>query len=167
MDFGGEEDYTITLLTPRDCNAFQIPPAASSRGHKADDWRGKQIWKGQIQVINKGNKCIIQLMNDDKTSFAETVIEETYDKKIDRWYDSTRFFAILIENSSGQKANIGIGFTERNDAFDFISSLDDYTKEVRLSKGIDKYEVNDIEKDFALKEGETIEIKIKGITDKK
>ena len=167
MDFGEDEEYTITLMTPRGVNAFQIPPPATSRGHKAEDWRGKQIWKGLIQVINKGDKCIIQLLNEDKSIFAESRIKDTYDNKIDRCYDSTRFFAILIENNEGKKANIGLGFTDRNDAFDFISSLDDYCKQVRLSKGIDKYEVNELEKDFSLKEGEKIELNIKGVTDKK
>ena len=172
MDFGDyDEEYISTLMTPRGWNAFQIPPAATSRGHKAEDWRGKQIWKGEITVLNKSkgekNRWLVQLLNDDKTVFAETLIEDTYDRKIDRWYDSTRFFAILIENAKGQKANIGIGFVDRNDSFDFISSLDDYTKSLRMEKGIDKYDVQEIEKDFSLKDGEKIEIKIKGLTDKK
>ena len=110
---------------------------------------------------------MIQLVNEDKSIFAECKIEESYDKKIDRCYDSTRFFAILIENDQGQKANIGLGFTDRNDAFDFISSLDDYSKQVRREKGVDQYDVKDLEKDFSLKEGEKIEIHIKGITDNK
>ena len=170
MDFG-EEEYTSTLMTPRDWNAFQIPPPATSRGHKAEDWRGKQIWKGQVTVLNKTlgdrNRCVIQLVNEDKTIFAECKIKDTYESKIDRCYDSTRFFAILIENDKGQKANIGLGFVERNDAFDFISSLDDFWKSQRREKGIDKYDVKELEKDFSLKEGEKIEINIKGLTDKK
>ena len=59
MDFGDDDmEYKVTLLTPRGCNAFQIPPPATSRGHKAEDWKGKQIWKGQIQIIHvtKGDK---------------------------------------------------------------------------------------------------------------
>ena len=73
----------------------------------------------------------------------------------------------MIENDKGQKANIGIGFVDRNDAFDFISSLDDYTKQKNREKGIDKYDVKELEKDFSLKGEEKIEIKIRGITDKK
>ena len=53
MDFGEEVEYTTTLLTARECNAFQIPPPATARGHKAEDWRGKQIWKGFVTVISK------------------------------------------------------------------------------------------------------------------
>lgn len=171
MDFGDDDlECTITLMTPRGCNAFQIPPPATSRGHKAEDWRGKQIWKGQVAVLNKTkgekSRCVIQLLNDDKTVFAECKIDDSYDKKIDRWYDSTRFFAILIENDKGQKANIGVGFVDRNDAFDFISSLDDYTRQVKREKGVEKYDVKDLEKDYSLKEGEKIQINIKGVTDK-
>ena len=171
MDFGEEVEYTTTLLTARECNAFQIPPPATARGHKAEDWRGKQIWKGFVTVISKikgsKSKWIIQMVNDDKSIFAECRIDDSYDKKIDRCYDSTRFFAILIENDKGQKANIGIGFVDRNDAFDFISCLDDYTRQINREKGIEKYNVSQLEKDYSLKEGEKIEIHIKGITDKK
>jgi hypothetical protein len=30
----------ITLMNKRVANLFQIPPVASSKGHKAEDWRG-------------------------------------------------------------------------------------------------------------------------------
>ena len=171
MDFGDDDmEYKVTLLTPRGCNAFQIPPPATSRGHKAEDWKGKQIWKGQIQIIHvtKGdkNKWVIQLVNDDKTTFAESTVIDSYDKKIDRWYDSTRFFAILIENEKGQKANIGLGFTDRNDAFDFISWLDDYVRQLNRSKGVEKYNVSELDKEMFSKKPEKFELNIKGITDK-
>lgn len=49
----------ITIMNKRDVNAFQPPPAASSRGHKAEDWRGKQMWKGKCQLIQRGSTAII------------------------------------------------------------------------------------------------------------
>jgi hypothetical protein len=39
-----EDVIEMTLMTRRPVNMFQIPPIASSKGHKAEDWRGKQIW---------------------------------------------------------------------------------------------------------------------------
>ena len=89
MDFGeADQECIITLLTARGCNAFQIPPAVNARGHKAEDWRGKQIWKGMVSVVNKTldekSRCVIQLINDDKTVFAECQIGDSYDKKVDR-----------------------------------------------------------------------------------
>ena len=67
MDFG-DDDLVLTLLTPRECNAFQIPPPSTARGHKAEDWRGKQIWKGSVTVINKtkGDKNICKCLVFDE-----------------------------------------------------------------------------------------------------
>ena len=48
--FPNEDDIAITILNLRDVNVFQIPPVASARGHKAEDWRGSQIWKGNFHL---------------------------------------------------------------------------------------------------------------------
>lgn len=72
----------------------------------------------------------------------------------------------MIENEKGQKANIGLGFTDRNDAFDFISSLDDYVRQLNRVKGVEKYDVSEPEKELFNKKAEKFELKISGITDK-
>ncbi len=38
------EGFEITLMPKVAVNLFQIPPVASSKGHCAEDWRGKQFW---------------------------------------------------------------------------------------------------------------------------
>ena len=53
-----------------------------------------------------------------------------------RCFDSSRFFALVLQNDNGQKAMIGIGFPERNDSFDFIAGLDDFRKQLRIAKGV-------------------------------
>jgi hypothetical protein len=50
----------MTLMNKRPVNVFSIPPIASSKGHKAEDWRGKQIWTGFCRIMMEGapsNKC--------------------------------------------------------------------------------------------------------------
>jgi hypothetical protein len=50
----------IALLTKRTVNVFQIPPMASAKGHKAEDWRGKQMWTGFCRIMLENNtKCKI------------------------------------------------------------------------------------------------------------
>jgi len=39
--FGGNEKIEHQLMSRRPVNVFQIPPIASSHGHRAEDWRGK------------------------------------------------------------------------------------------------------------------------------
>ena len=55
MDWGSSDEIERVLMTEREVNVFQIPPAASSRGHRAEDWRGKQIWKGKVRILAKGD----------------------------------------------------------------------------------------------------------------
>ena len=138
MDWSTPSDGGLIrqLMTDRDCNAFQIPPAASARGHRAEDWRGGQIWKGKVRVMEIGNgKCSIQLVNDDatKSPFAECPVEGVeYTRQVSRCYDSTRFFALQVVNpQTKQKANLGIGFTDRNDAFDLVTTLDDFANQLK------------------------------------
>ena len=131
----------MTLMTKRPCNVFQIPPITSSSGHKAEDWRGKQMWTGFCRVMMEGaDKCKIQFVNEDNTLFAQTQFaQENYEQYVQRCIDSSRFFAILLINEqSGQRANIGVQYPERNDSFDFIGSLDTYRKHYRVEKGLDK-----------------------------
>lgn len=66
-----EDVIEITLMTKRTVNVFQIPPITTSKGHSAEDWRGKQIWTGLCRVMmENNNKCKIQLVNEDNTIFA-------------------------------------------------------------------------------------------------
>ena len=55
-----------------------------------------------------------------------------------RAYDSTRAYSVLLTSDTGQKAMIGMMFPERNDSFDFIQALDEFKKVYRLDKGLDK-----------------------------
>ena len=122
----------MTLMTKRPVNMFQIPPIASSKGHKAEDWRGKQIWQGMCRIMMESvtNRCKVQLLNEnDGQLFAEAIItDDNYDPIVQRCFDSSRFFALVLQNDNGQKAMIGIGFPERNDSFDFIAGLEDFRK---------------------------------------
>lgn len=159
----------ITLMNKRPVNVFQIPPVASASGHKAEDWRGKQIWTGYCRVMMENNDVVkIQLVNEDNTIFAQSVIknDDNLDPYVQRCYDSSRFFALLLVSDNGQKALVGIGFPERNDSFDFLAALDDYKKQMKLAKGIvDQSNFKSgPSKDFSLKEGEKISINIPGLT---
>ena len=42
--------------------------------------------------------------------------------------DSSRYFVLRLDNGSGQHAFVGMGFTERSDAFDFNVTLRDHFK---------------------------------------
>ena len=83
-------------------------------------------------------KCKIQLINADNTTFAESIITtDNYEPYVQPCIDSSRFFAILLVNpQTGQKANVGIQFPERNDSFDFKGALEKFKTYYRTDKGI-------------------------------
>lgn len=145
MDYGGSEEIQMTLMNKRACNLFQIPPITSAAGHRAEDWRGKQMWRGFCKIVMLGStKCCIKFVNEDGTEFASSTFQsDNYDHMVQRCVDSSRFFAVLLVNEkTGQKANIGVQFPERNDSFDFIGGLDQYVKHYKVDKGIDKQRIN-------------------------
>lgn len=115
------------------------------------------------------NKCKVQLVNEsDGGLFAQAVItDEDYDKVVQRCFDSSRFFALLLQNENGQKAMVGVGFPERNDSFDFIAALEDFKKQLKIVKGTAPSATSGKEKDYSLKEGEKISINIPGMQVKK
>lgn len=95
------------------------------------------------------------------------ILDENYDSIVQRCFDSTRFFALLLTSDNGQKAMVGIGFPERNDSFDFVAGLNDFRKQLRIANGTTQPASASVkEKDFSLKEGETISINIPGISKK-
>ena len=69
----------------------------------------------------------------------------------------------MLYNENGQKALVGIGFTERNDSFDFNAGLEDYRKALRSEKGLDMPSKSDSSVDFSLKVGEKINISVPGL----
>ena len=70
--YTGSEAIEMTLMNKRNCNVFQIPPISSAAGHRAEDWRGKQMWRGlcKITMIDAA-ECQISFVNEDNTLFAK------------------------------------------------------------------------------------------------
>jgi hypothetical protein len=49
-----------------------------------------------------------------------------FEQYIERTQDSSRYFVIRVLSPTGGTAQVGLGFVERNDAFDFWACLIDY-----------------------------------------
>lgn len=167
-----EEAFEHTLLVVREVSVFKIPPRSTSVGYKCGEWlQSDKIWSGRLRVVSCGDRCEIRL--EDPSSgelFAACfVLPGQRESSVETVLDSSRYFVLKIEDGRGKHAFIGLGFNERNEAFDFNVALSDHEKYLRRehekeSDGVESDE-NSINihpaVNHRLKEGETIRINVK------
>jgi hypothetical protein len=138
-------------------HVFKLPPRQSATiGWRGADWKEK-VWQGTVKVVERGELTAVLLVDKSKGSiFAVCPVKEG---AVDRCVDSSRYFVLRIENANGRHMFIGVAFNERNDAFDFNTSLEDSRRER-------EQEANPIvvdfgpPKDYSIKAGEKIKVSI-------
>eukprot|EP01028_Stygiella_incarcerata_P008453 TRINITY_DN3680_c0_g1_i1.p1 TRINITY_DN3680_c0_g1~~TRINITY_DN3680_c0_g1_i1.p1 ORF type:complete len:291 (-),score=89.91 TRINITY_DN3680_c0_g1_i1:138-911(-) len=160
MDF--EFEQTLTII--RECHVYRLPPRTSD-GYKAQEWEGNHIWSGRCKVVAKGKHCEIRL--EDSTTgenFGTCPINLSPNapQSVEPVTDSSRYFVLRVEDGHGNHAYIGIGFTERSEAFDFRAALQDHEKHVKREKSGTETIAPDPSKDYSLKAGEMIHVNIQG-----
>ncbi|KAK4046009.1 hypothetical protein OIV83_006444 [Microbotryomycetes sp. JL201] len=168
---------------------------------------GQPLWKGRIRVVEQGadvpSKCFIRL-EDSNTGkcrpsdhidecqpmtsallagelFALTPYQPSKANSyggVEPVLDSSRYFVLtVVDQSSGQRAYLGMGFPERTESFDFNVALQDWSKRqnppavsnlsVSSSLGPSPHLPKGGSRDFSLKPGETLNIKLGGASTKK
>ncbi|GAB4841734.1 hypothetical protein Ancab_022456 [Ancistrocladus abbreviatus] len=168
-----EDSFEHTLLVVREVSVFKIPPRTTSGGYKCGEWlQSDKIWTGRLRVVSAKHRCEIRLEdpNSGELFAACFVLPGQRELSVEPAVDSSRYFVLKIEDGRGKHAFIGLGFAERNEAFDFNVSLSDYEKYVRREN---EGEAGDGEANeeshidihpavnHRLKEGETIRINVK------
>ncbi|XP_057519028.1 uncharacterized protein At1g03900 [Amaranthus tricolor] len=168
-----DESFEHTLLVVREVAVFKIPPRSTSGGYKCGEWlQSDKIWSGRLRVVSCKSRAEIRL--EDPISgdlFAACyVYPGLRDQSVEPALDSSRYFVLKIEDGRGKHAFIGLGFSERNEAFDFNVALSDHEKHVKRESekdvaGASEGDDNSIDihpaVNHRLKEGETIRINVK------
>lgn len=168
-----EESFEHTLLVVREVSVYKIPPRPTSGGYKCGEWlQSDKIWTGRLRVVSCKERCEIRLEdpNSGELFAACFVPPGQRESSVESVLDSSRYFVLKIEDGRGKHAFIGLGFNERNEAFDFNVALSDHDKYVKREN---EKEVGDGEAgddnhidihpavNHRLKEGETIRISVK------
>ena len=109
----GDADLPLVLPTLAAPSTAPPPrPASRPTPHPAE-----------VVTTIRTNRCMLKLINPDGKPFAIFPIKAPGSdgpKSIERTIDSGRYFAILIEDpKTKRRSNIGIGFSERAQAFEF------------------------------------------------
>eukprot|EP00163_Fabomonas_tropica_P018168 TRINITY_DN3240_c0_g4_i1.p1 TRINITY_DN3240_c0_g4~~TRINITY_DN3240_c0_g4_i1.p1 ORF type:complete len:269 (-),score=61.49 TRINITY_DN3240_c0_g4_i1:100-837(-) len=159
----GEEDLEYTLLICNECHVYRIPPRVTSAGYKCSDWKEEDhLWTGRVRMTARGETCLIKLEDPNSGElFAECPVPPD-GTGVERVLDSSRYFVLRIDDGSGRHAFIGMGFADRNTAFDFNAAIQDHIKGIKAEKEAAAVASNPgPSKDYSLKQGETIRINIK------
>ncbi|KAJ3682355.1 hypothetical protein LUZ60_014928 [Juncus effusus] len=168
-----DESFEHTLLVVREVSVYKIPARTTSGGYKCGEWlQSDRIWSGRLRVVSCGDRCEVRL-EDPATGdlFAACfIMPGQREQSVETVLDSSRYFVLKIEDGRGKHAFVGLGFNERNEAFDFNVALSDHEK--YLKREHEKEAVAGEEGDESsidinpvvnrrLKEGETIRINVK------
>lgn len=129
-----EESFEHTLLVVREVSIYKIPPRSTSGGYKCGEWlQSDKIWSGRLRVVSCKTRCEIRLEDPNSGElFAACFVNPGQrESSVEPALDSSRYFVLKIEDGTGKHAFIGLGFNERNEAFDFNVALSDHEKYVR------------------------------------
>eukprot|EP00922_Rhytidocystis_sp_ex-Travisia-forbesii_P050940 GHVS01075666.1.p1 GENE.GHVS01075666.1~~GHVS01075666.1.p1 ORF type:complete len:345 (+),score=73.58 GHVS01075666.1:328-1362(+) len=162
-----DSSLEYVLLNKREVFVYKIPPR-SPQGHRAEDWK-ECIWCGKLQVVASGTTCAVKLLDVNTAKlFAQCPVTENYEESVERTTDSSRYFALRVDDGRGRHAFIGMGFESRNDAFDFNCALSDYARrrQVELQGSASDTPSDVPQRDYRLKEGEKIKVELKGLKGK-
>jgi hypothetical protein len=148
--------------TIHDAHVFKLPPRVTAGGWRGADW-DQEVWQGTLKVVERGDLTVVLLVN--KANGAIFAVCPVKDGAVDRCVDSSRYFVLRVENEKGQHIFIGLAFNERNDAFDFNTSLEDARREKEAEANPVPMETGPA-KDYSIKEGEKIHIAVSKVGNK-
>lgn len=183
----------ILFIAPK-VHVYNIPPMVPGKGHVAAGWTAdgnkRQIFTARLRVLETAEPVPGSGEGEDGEGEGEekvktdVVLEDASNGQlfaaapyttaavVEPVSDSSRFFAVRVQDEAGRKASLGIGFEERSDAFDFSVAL----QEARKSLGWEQPQLNatgggpkkaadrkeEEKRDYSLKEGETITVNLPG-----
>jgi hypothetical protein len=146
-----------------DAHVFKLPPRQTAGGWRGADW-DQEVWQGTLKVVERGDLTVVLLT--DKKSDAIFAVCPVKEGAVDRCVDSSRYFVLRVESETGRHIFIGLAFNERNDAFDFNTSLEDARREKEASANPVTLESGP-PKDYSMKDGQKIHIAVSKIGGKK
>jgi len=154
-----DDTIETTLLVVRECFVYKIPIRGAT-GFKAADWDlPNPLWTGRLTVKSKGQQAFVKL--EDSTTGEIFAVCPVHEAAVEPVNDSSRYYVLKIEDGQKRHAFIGLGFSERSEAFDFSASLQDHARFIKQERDAEKAVANLSTQpavDYSLKQGEKITI---------
>jgi hypothetical protein len=140
-----------TIFLVNDIKVHAIPPRTKLASIKTSDWDPNPIFTGKLRLL-QSEGISIRLESDTGELFAETGPIQA--GSVEATADSSRYFMIRVVQETGRHAFVGIGFTERSQAFDFAIALQDGTRQEKAVTAVSPVV------DYKLKDGEMIKVNL-------
>ncbi|KAJ9148908.1 Adaptin ear-binding coat-associated protein 2 [Pleurostoma richardsiae] len=186
------------LFVASSVHVYNIPPLTSTKGYTAATWTEdprRHIFTARLRVVETAVPSQTPggggagAGDEDETVKTDVVLEDpstgqlfaaapyTDPGAVEPALDSSRFFALRVQDPSGRKAVLGFGFEERSAAFDFGVALQEAGKSLGLggsasggggvAQGQNAAKAaaqarEEEKRDYSLKEGETITVNLGG-----
>ncbi|KIM27512.1 hypothetical protein M408DRAFT_329961 [Serendipita vermifera MAFF 305830] len=165
--FDADDEVESVLFVQREISVYRVPPLTSMDGYKAADWGLDQpLWKGRLRILEKESSGVIIVLEDGQTGTTFARAPYTDEGAVQPSLDSSRYFVLRVQDpTTGNKAHIGIGFTDRTESLDFKIALQDYEKRKNAPAKAEKEKeavASGPKVDYSLKEGQTFKISIPG-----
>jgi hypothetical protein len=104
---------------------------------------------------------VVEFLNHDWSLYAKCPVAQDYQESIAKCTDSSRGFAVKLMSDDGRSMWVGLGFHDRNDAFDFQCCFHDFAARRENLKNPTAFETDIGPKiDFSLGAGEKFSVSI-------
>ncbi|CAG8622327.1 13381_t:CDS:2 [Acaulospora colombiana] len=158
--FDASDEIESVLFVQREMSGQQSYILAAEWGLE------NPLWKGRLRVLEKESTGVVIVLEDGQTGAPFARAPYTDDSAVQPVLDSSRYFVLRVQDpNTGNKAHIGIGFTDRAESFDFTVHFK-LTVILRRKEAPAKLEESAVPSrpkvDYSLKEGQTFKISILG-----
>lgn len=116
---------------------------------------------GNLKITAVGETCVVHFMTFENQEYAKAVIADNFKDSVQKVVDSSRGYAIKLTSDDGRSMWVGIGFHDRNDAFDFYAAFEDFQKKREMERNPHLFKnMNKQSIDFRLQPGQIININL-------
>lgn len=124
------------LLRIDEAFLYQVPPLKHAAGHKAEDWGlANPTMTAKLELVGIDDVLQIRIVNEDKVVAVCPVRcakgSPPIGAIVDPVVDSSRYFVLRCEDEQRRHAYVGVGFRERDVAYDFKASIQDFQRSVQ------------------------------------
>ena len=129
MDQAANFEQTVAFLN--NAYAYRIPPTLNIENFTCENWPQEwMIFNGSMRVVTTSDKCFVVLLNPDQTEATRFPVQYRGSIPVlNQASDSSRYFVLIVTDPTGtRQAFVGIGFRDRETAFDFKVALGEFGK---------------------------------------